>query len=164
MQKIKIVLLINLFANFLRLLLRTISHAKTSSIKMRIVMMSGLFSGNRTNKMSDIYYTLINIFGYKQSFSSCTGILIYIIRKTCWVFLIPKTRYYNLFQVWWSSSLLFYLRTKKSLINIHFHFTHVNDVDLYQLRYLRNINSGLGYISVKFNTHPKWYVFNQINT
>lgn len=37
----------------------------------------------------------------------------------------------------------------------HFHFTHVNDVDLYQLRYLRNINSGLGYISVKFNTHPK---------
>lgn len=79
--KKKNVLLINLFANFLRLLLRTISHAKTSSIKMRIVMMSGLFSGNRTNKMSDIYYTLINIFGYKQSFSSCTSILIYIIRK-----------------------------------------------------------------------------------
>lgn len=53
-------------------------------------MMSGLFSGNRTNKMSDIYYTLINIFGYKQSFSSCTSILIYIIRKTCWVFLYQK--------------------------------------------------------------------------
>lgn len=51
--------------------------------------------------------------------------------------------------------IITFLSSDKEELNIHFHFTHVNDVDLYQLRYLRNINSGLGYISVKFNTHPK---------
>lgn len=78
--------------NFLKFsfLLRTISHAKTSSIKKRIVMF-GHFSRNRTNIMPYIY-TLVNVFGYKQS-SSC--ILICIIRKICCPLFITNTRYYN---------------------------------------------------------------------
>lgn len=42
-----------------------ILYVKMLLIKMRIVMMFGFFFGNRINKMLDIYYMLINIFGYK---------------------------------------------------------------------------------------------------